>query len=385
MEDNNKNGLIMFDGTESPEIMNARASFYDKGAALAKAKDADPIEDQADENEEDVDDSSDTNLTIENSTKSASNENENSQDNEEDNDLSKKFDSLVELGYLHLPEDYKKPTTEEEFEEAIAESDRYRRQTVAKDLWNSLPEDGRELLEYMLTGGKDVKSFRDIQSKSLDLANIDLTDEEDQKKVLKAFYIRKGFTEEKAEKQVQFVDNLLELDTESKEAFNELKELDNQDKLALTKKAKEEKEKRERVEKERWQILNETLSKTEDFGGGYVIGKNAKPKALRSLYSEIELEDGSKTTDFKYRLNNVVLQDPKLTLVLSDILNRLEQDKKTGELYFNFSNLSKSAETKVTKGLKDKLDQLTQSTSRFKGGSASDGTKKGEFDWNSVL
>ena len=89
-------------------------------------------------------------------------------------------------------------------------------------------------------------------------------------------------------------------------------------------------------------------------------------------------------SDFNYRLHEVVLQDPRLTLVLSDVLNRLTTDKKTGEIYFDFNNLLTKAETKVTKSIKDKIDSLSGNANKFKGGASFDG-KKQDFEWSSAL
>lgn len=379
MADNDN--LILFDGSDE-SLHEDLASFYTK-------KDLPPTKTTSDV---DADDDTDDDTSLEDGRIKDSGEDQdktqNSEKNKEDENvdpesLEAKYNTLIELGYLELPEDYKTPTTEEELEKAVNDSKVYRQEQAVAAIWESLPEEGKPLLEYLLNGGKDIESFQKVHSQFPNLETIDLNDVEAQKQVMKMFYTKKGFTEAKANKQVEILENLMELETEAKDALTELKQIDKQEKENLIKQAKEHTAKKEEAENKRWQILQQTLNTTEDFGGGYTIGKKAKPTALQSLYKQVRTEDGTVTTDFNYKLRNVVLQDPKLTLVLSDMLNRLTQDKKTGEIYFDFSHIQERAETKVTKGFSEKLDRLADAGNKFKSGNIV--TKSGGFDWESVL
>lgn len=377
----NDNDIILFDGGDSEEIMKTRSTFYNNPSPINKSSDDDDLEDASID-----DDTTDSGKPI---TDQPQIQASTSQDAGDDPDagesgLTEQFSTLKELGYLFLPEDYPVPANDEEFEKAVSDSETYRRNAVLNEVWEGLPDEGRKLLEYMLQGGTDIKSFKDTFTKGLDLTKIDLSEKDHQKQVLKELYIKKGFSPEKAEKQINILDNMLELEDEAKDAFEELKEIDRKEKEDLLKTAKQKKEEKDREAQERYNVLVQTLQKSDDFGGGYTIGSKAKPKALESLFKSVKTPEGKVMSDFNYRLHEVVLQDPRLTLVLSDVLNRLTTDKKTGEIYFDFNNLLTKAETKVTKSIKDKIDSLSGNANKFKGGASFDG-KKQDFEWSSAL
>lgn len=376
------NDIILFDGGDSEEIMKTRSTFYNNPAPINKSSDDD----------DDLEDASIDDDTTDSGKPDAEGSQIPEVPNKADTDdpdgsesgLTEQFSTLKELGYLFLPEDYPVPTSDEEFEKAVTDSETYRRNAVLNEVWEGLPDEGRKLLEYMLQGGTDIKSFKDTFTKGLDLTKIDLSEKDHQKQVLKELYIKKGFSPEKAEKQINILDNMLELEDEAQDAFEELKEIDRKEKEDLLKTAKQKKEEKDREAQERYNILVQTLQKSDDFGGGYTIGSKAKPKALESLFKSVKTQEGKVMSDFNYRLHEVVLQDPRLTLVLSDVLNRLTTDKKTGEIYFDFNNLLTKAETKVTKSIKDKIDSLSGNANKFKGGASFDG-KKQDFEWSSAL
>jgi hypothetical protein len=384
MEEKTDN-LILFD-EESVKNTDNLLSFYSEPPA--KDRKIDLEEDEPEEETED--DNTNVDLTRNSGTsgakgkgKPAPTETE-EEDNEEITEHKNRYKQLTDIGALYLPEDYEVPTTEESWEKALKDSDEFRKKDAVAAIWEQLPEEGRPLLEYLLAGGKDIDKFKQVYNSQFDVNKIDITNEEHQKQVLQTYYEKKGFNPEKAKKQVEIVENLMELETEALDAFEELKVTDTQEKQKLLKEAADTKAQREAKETQKWNLLQTTLEKTEDFGGGYVIGKKAKPKALESLYKQVKLDDGSVTTDFNYRLRHVVLQDPKLTLVLSDLLNKLKQDNKTNEFYFDLSNIKSAEETKITKSLKDKLDTLAQTGSKFKGGSAMEDKTKSNF-WDRVL
>lgn len=382
MDNKENNSLILFD-EESNKVTNNLLNFYNEPSP--KERKVDIIEDETEDddniNDNHTDLSGDSGQEQKSKKLPITNETEVSEEIKQHQD---RFKQLTEVGALYLPEDYEVPTTEETWEKALKDSEEFRQKDAVSAIWEQLPEEGRPLLEYMLAGGKDIKKFKEVFTPDFDISKIDINDEEHQKQVLQTYYQKKGFTPEKAKKQVEIVENLMELQSEAKEAYEELKETDIQDKTKLMQEAAQSKKQREEVETKRWNLLQTTLEKNDDFGGGYIIGKKAKPKALESLYKQVKLEDGSVTTDFNYRLRHVVLQDPKLTLVLADLLNKLKQDDKTKELYFDLSNIKAVAETKITKNLQDRLDTLAQTGNKFKGSNAAEEKEKSQF-WDRVL
>lgn len=374
--DEKENQVILFDEESTKGVEEGLYNFYEETPVKKKKE---PEEEEIEDDDIDIDI---VDETPEKKGKIDSGEDE-EEVPEEIKEHKQKFEQLSELGVLYLPENYPIPKSDEEWEKALTDSNQYRKQELLNETFGELPEDGKALLQYMLEGGKDINKFKETYFPEIDYNKIDITKEENQKKVLQVFYEKKGFSPEKAKKQVEIVENLMELETEATDALTELREEDKKNKLALIEEEKKNKALKETREKERWDVLAKTAEKYDDFGGGYSIGKKAKTRALESLYKQVKLEDGSVTTDFNYRLRHVVLQDPKLTLVLSDMLNRLKVDEKSKELYFDLSNFKRSEETKITKSIKEKLDSFTPN--KFKGGSGSDSSRDTTKFWDRVL
>jgi hypothetical protein len=304
---------------------------------------------------------------------------------EEDRELLDRVKSLKEIGALYLPDNYEI----ESLEKAVQDSEYLRNQAALNSVYQGIPEteipgigNARELFKFIVeTGGKDLSSFIKV-SDSTNYDKFDLDNSEDCKTILRTAYKKKGFSDAKVEKLISRAEDDLELDTEAKEELDSLKAFDAKEKERIYNEAKQAKIKEEEVKENRFNELVHTLQREKEFAG-YKIPENAKEGALRNIYREVKLADGTKMSEFDYRMKNIVLQDPKLTLAVSDILNRIIKDTKTGEYKLDLSHISNIEETKATKKLKDAIDKLSSTPSRFKDSATASNKSKGN-DWERV-
>ena len=304
-------------------------------------------------------------------------------DDQSDVDYTEKFNSLKELGYIHVPDDYQFDGTEASLEKAIEDSDKYRMRDAAISLWNQLPDTFKPLLEYALKGGTDINKYKEVFVSGEDVDNLDLSNEEHQRAAVRELYKARGFSEAKIQKDITRMEDSGDLADEAAEAVQELKQLKQSKRSEELKRVELEKKSKELKEQEAFNVLKRTVEESEDLNG-YQIPKAKRNEVLNSLYKKVRDEDGNFTTDFNYKLNKVVLRDPRLVLVLSDLMSRIQEDE-SGNKYFDFSHINKKAESEAAKKLKRSIDIATSTVSKT-GTNAADKTLNSKtFDWESVV
>ncbi len=306
---------------------------------------------------------------------------------DEEKELLEQVESLKNMGALYLPDDYEV----ESLEKALADSEMYRNNTAVKSVFNKIPDveipglgNAKDLFAYMFEyGGEDLSKFKKtFGNDSFDPAKFDLQKEEDRRKVLQEFYTKKGFNEVKANKLVDKIFDDLEDEAEATEALGELVKLSQQDKAAHL--AELNKKREEKLQKAQEAYDNQvTIINSKDVLGGFPVSKSEKEKVLNSLYTKVSVE-GKEMSDFDYRLQNVVLKNPELTLALSAFLNTLSQDNK-GSVFFDLSKFERKEKTKAVKSLKEEVARVTSGRRKLTS-SADETISKGKpFDWDSVV
>lgn len=313
---------------------------------------------------------------------------------EEDEDLDENEKTLFqqvkdlrEMGALFLPDEYEI----ESLEKTIQDSENFRNKVAINTVFDSLPDadipgigNAKDLFAYLYEyKGKSVEDFKNTFGvSSFDASKFDLEKESDRKKVLDIFFTEKGFTEVKKAKMIDKIFDDVEDEQEAKDAMEELVKISDSRKAQHLEQLKRQEVQKQREAQETFEGLSGLLEKN-DTVGGFPIGKEEKPKALNSLYKQVNV-GGNVTTDFNYRLQNVVLQNPELTLALSAFLNTLSQDDK-GKVFFDMSKIERKEKTKVVSNLKQIAGRV-QSGSKRLGSSAEDTMdKKGKFKWDSVV
>lgn len=305
---------------------------------------------------------------------------------EEEKELIDQISSLRELGALILPDDYQI----ESLEKALQDSEAYRNQMSISTVFNNIPNveipgigNAKDLFVYLFEHqGKDIDKFKsNFGSETFDPKNYDLDEETDRRKVLELYYEKKGFSPAKSKKAVDKIFNDLEDETEAKEALDELNTISQREREIHLEQLKEDRIQREKQAQEAYNSMNQILQ-SKDKVGGFILGKEEKPKALNSLYNQVNY-NGQPMSEFDYRLNQVTLKNPELTLALSGFLNTLSEDKN-GNLYFDLSKFERAEKTKVAKSLKETVSRATAGKKRFTSSGNSEQGKKG-FSWDSVV
>ena len=270
-----------------------------------------------------------------------------------------KFEALKELGYLVLPDDYKLSS----MEQALQDSENNRENLSLQKVFN-------------------IESLKASDAMSA-LKDINIDEVASQKRVMQMFYKSKGFSEAKANDYIERAEDSLKLEEDATEALDYIKEDVKNQAADKINNDKQQSAQKEEAEIARFNDLKTTLQTATDFGN-YKIPKQEKEKALQSLYRPVTMTSGETMTEFDYRLNEIVLKDPKLTLALSDILNRMNRDNTSGQFSFNFANIAKTAETKVTKSYKKAIDSITNTHGKGRVNGRQQ-TEEPKFDWDSVL
>jgi hypothetical protein len=295
--------------------------------------------------------------------------------------------ALKEMGALILPDDYEV----ESLEKAIEDSENFRTQMVTNSVFNQIPDveipgigNAKDLFVYLHEhGGKDIEKFKTTFGvNSFDPKAFDLDKEEDRRKVLELYYTKKGFPEAKTKKFVDKIFDDLEDEEEATDALGELTKLDAQEKQNHLKQLEADRIQREKEAQEAYENMITILQKN-DRVGGYPLTKDEKPNALNSLYKQVNV-GGNIMSDFDYRLQ-VVTRNPELTLALSAFLNTLTQTNDKKGLFFDLSKFEKRERSKATKDLKEITSRLTSGRKNFTSSSYGNPSKKGNFNWGSVI
>lgn len=294
---------------------------------------------------------------------------------------------LREMGALFLPDEYEVET----LEKAIQDSEVFRNKVAVNTVFDSIPDaeipgigNAKDLFAYLYEHkGKSVEDFKNnFGVSSFDPAKFDLEKESDRKKILDIFFTEKGFTEVKKAKMIDKIFEDVEDEQEAKDAMDELTTMSAKRRAEHLQELQEQEVLKEREAQETFNALSGILEKN-DVVGGFPIGKDEKPKALNSLYKQVNV-GGKVMTDFNFRLNNVVLQQPELTIALSAFLNTLSQDEK-GKVFFDLSKFERKEKTKVVSNLKQIAGRVQAGSKRFTSSAEDTMDKKGKFKWDSVV
>lgn len=253
-------------------------------------KDDDDIIDVKDKEEEDDDDDSDKdddgNTTVVNNT-----------DNNEEEIITGFFDSLSEqLGWDDI-EDEEKPHTAEDlvnyFKEVIEE--------------NSIPQyasEEVEALDKFVRNGGNLRDYFTIEGE-LDLDNIDLEEEVNQRIVVKELLKEKGFSAKQIDKKLAKYEDAGILEDEATDALEDLKEIKEKRKEELL---EQQKKQAEEAKKQQQTFFNNVV--TEIKGMDSIYGIEIPDKDKRLLLEYIFKPDANGITkyqrDYAKSLKNLI-------------------------------------------------------------------------------
>lgn len=270
------------------------------------------------------------------------------QDND-NTDYTPFYNQLKELGVLNLPEDYTFENTETGLNKAFSDSKNTLKEEVKKEIWSSLPEDFKPLLEYALNGGKNLESY--IQAYSpVDYDKLDMTNVDIQKAVIRQYWKEtSNHNDAKIDKMLSRLEDLGDLEDEAIDALSELKGLKEERKKNLLLEAKQQEEQRAK------QIQEETTLLTKKIDEASNIDAQRKARVKAFLFSPISMDD-KVTTQFDNALDQV-LTNPDHLIQLADLL--ADYHPTTG---LNLSRIEKQIKSQTNNSIKSLVNSIPTKT-----------------------
>lgn len=261
----------------------------------------------------------------------------------DDSDYTPYFEVMKEQGMIIVPDDFKFDGKAETLQKAFDLTKKAQLDEVADELWQSLPEKFKPLLEYGLNGGTSVEDF--IAAHGADYTKLDYTKEDDQKKIMTEFYRKTtSHSDEKIRKFIQRLEDAGDLEGEAETTLKELIDLQEDEKAKLTQKAKQENAARERSQQEFVKKLSDTIDDS--------YKDQAERNKMRAFFfNPIKYQDGSVSTEFESFIN-VIRSTPSHLVQLADFLRTF--DPKKG---FDYTRYEVKGQTKANTQFKKLIDQ----------------------------
>jgi len=270
---------------------------------------------------------------------------------------------------IDIPEEYEFKGTPDELQQVFEYTKQNRVKQAYESIYNSLPDDFKPALEYVMNGGTSVQDFLAMAA-SDPLANIDITTTEGQRQ---AIYLSlretSNYPDEKIKKIVsRLAEDEDELASEAAEAYRELVGIKEQKQQAMIQQARIEKEQQQQMIQQRTQALHSAIESSQ------TIHPQRRNKIKAFFFEPLNTPEGV-TTGFNYSINNI-LQNPEHQAQLADIL--LEYDPSVG---FSSDRLEKRVKTKATQQFQTLLQKAIDPKNVQKSSSQRPQSSK-DFDWD---
>lgn len=270
---------------------------------------------------------------------------------------------------IDIPEEYEFKGTPDELQQVFEYTKQNRVKQAYESIYNSLPDDFKPALEYVMNGGTSVQDFLAMAA-SDPLANIDITSPEGQRQ---AIYLSlretSNYPDEKIKKIVsRLAEDEDELASEAAEAYRELVGIKEQKQHAMIQQARIEREQQQQMMQYRTQALHSAIESSQ------TIHPQRRNKIKAFFFEPLNTPEGV-TTGFNYSINNI-LQNPEHQAQLADIL--LEYDPSVG---FSSDRLEKRVKTKATQQFQTLLQKAIDPKNVQKSSSQRPQSSK-DFDWD---
>lgn len=336
-EDLNKNLVTDLSGLDEEEIETQITAAKEKAAKVADPKKVKPEvpveedEDDTEEEEEEVETSEDD--------EPAAPKNEDDEDEEVEISFKPLVEALAEKGILNY-------NTEDEFEDSDEGLENVIINTIKagiQEYKETLPEVVKELTDFIELGG-DIGSYLQAKSNITTLENFDISSEENQEKVVRAFLKTQEYTEDEVDEAIKDYQDSLMLDKEAKRALTKLKKIAEKEESELLTRQEELEAEQRKQYTEYVSTLKETISKSDNIAG---LKLNERDKKAFSEY--LTKVDRNGKTDYAKDLEKDYMNN-SIALAYFKFKN------------FNFSDIEKKVEKKVTKDIKSKMFSKTTKT-----------------------
>lgn len=266
---------------------------------------------------------------------------------DEDSDLiSFNYNYLKEQGALMLPDDYEFDGTEEGLQKAIQDSDNYRNQLVANAIYEQMPtEEGKALFQYLYNGGDNIQEFvqKFSDSLSIDKEKATLT----QKKQLLTDYYKRTtrFSDDRIQRELDRLEDSMDLDKEFESAYEELENLQQEERQAFLKEQEKQKAQAEKEQAEYTKNFQKAFEKAD-------LPKATKER-IAAYFNPVEY-GGQEVLEYQ-KVTSEIQQNPEHFIQFLSLLSTYDPKK-------GFSLDAPSKETKNAKSLKEALKRAKKNS-----------------------
>lgn len=282
---------------------------------------------------------------------------------EVDLDAKAYFEFLKVEEVLDVPEDFVFKGNSESIKEALTLTKKNLTSKVAQQIWQTLPDDFKPLLEYGLSGGTDLNEYLNAV-KSTDVESLSLDDDISRKAVIKSYYkiLNPKITEDQIDKRIDKLSEIADLQEEAEDALEYLKTFKEERKSALILDAQARKEQQAEAMRKELETFTKMIDDNQDFDSN-------RKNRLKSFL----LVPNNNTTAFESALDNIY-ENPEHKIQLANIL--ADYDPKIG---FSFDRIQKKLNNKATQSFKELINSKLEPKSQIKGTSR---PSKEDFDWD---
>lgn len=256
---------------------------------------------------------------------------------------------MAESGVLDLPKGSEIGETAEDLVEAFETTVNSRISEGIEQYKDSVPDLGKQFLEYLENGG-DPKRFIEAATDTIDFATLDLTDEANQKLVIKEHLKLQGYTADEIKEEIQDYEDGLMLEKKAKMAAKKVE-------VVQGKRLEEEVKSQQKELKEREKALNVYVSDIQKLikESKEIAGLQVEEADKKDFEAYLFKRDKAGLTQYQKDLN----ENPNKTQVELAYLKYKKYD---------FAKAAKKGENTAAKKIRDSI--VTKSETTIKGSTA---------------
>lgn len=197
------------------------------------------------------------------------------EEEQEDEEIEYSYKAIAQFLAEEGAIDFEDSEDLEDSPEIIAQAVINTARNMVNEYKESISEDGRKFLDYLEKGGKASNYIAEV-STSLNIDDIDLSDEANQKRVIREYYSTQDYTEEEITELLQDYEDGLILEKQANLASRRLKKVyDEKEKQLVKAQEKENARKQEAVE-EYIKDIRSTIKGSDSLGGISISAEDKK-------------------------------------------------------------------------------------------------------------
>jgi hypothetical protein len=283
-----------------------------------------------------------------------------------DQDAQAYFDFLKVEEVLDVPDDFVFKGNSDSIKEALSLTKKNIATKVAQQIWQTLPDDFKPLLEYGLSGGTDLNEFL-TASKITDIESLSLDDDISRKAVIRSYYkiLNPKIDDAQIEKRIDKLSEIADLHEEAEDALEYLKTYKDEQRSALILETQAKKEQQILALKKELDTYVNLIDKNDEFDSN-------RKNRLKSFL----LVPHNDSIPFELALD-AIYENPQHKIQLANIL--ADYDPNLG---FSFDRIQKKLNNKATQSFKELINSKLEPKSQIKGTSK---PSKEDFDWDNFF